>query len=153
MAKEGRRIFFLVLFIILVLTGLIASGYYIYFFSHKCTDSSCFENAIVNCKRASYINENQESITDYKIYGKSNGKCKIKVEMLQIKSGAAELEQLEGKSMICYQELGVMGLPEKNLKNCGGSLKEAIQEIIIKRMHSQIIENIGKVSEEVVKVL
>ena len=32
-------------------------------------------------------------------------------------------------------------------------LKEEIQSIIIQRMHAQIVENIGKVSEEATKVI
>lgn len=153
MKKGGWKFILLVLSIILILIAMIVTAYYIYFFSIKCVDSTCFENALLNCNRASYTSETSESIIDYNILGKSGENCKVNVKMLQMKAGAAELAKLEGKTMVCLAQLGVAEAPEKNLQVCSGSMKETIQEIIIKRMHSQIVENIGKVSEEVTKIL
>ena len=44
-------------------------------------------------------------------------------------------------------------MPESNTKNCHGLLKEAIQEVVINRMYSEIVQNLGKISEETTKIL
>ena len=55
--------------------------------------------------------------------------------------------------MVCQTPLGSAVSPEQNLKNCNGKLKEDLQEIVIQRMHSYILKNVGEVSEELVKPL
>jgi hypothetical protein len=55
--------------------------------------------------------------------------------------------------MVCAIPFGIMMQPEENLKVCHGILKEEIQELIITRMHAQIVENLGKISEETTKIL
>jgi hypothetical protein len=42
---------------------------------------------------------------------------------------------------------------KNDLRSCHGELKEAIQEEVIQRMHSQIIENLGKINETISKVI
>jgi hypothetical protein len=139
--------------LIIVLIGLIISAYYIYFFMTKCSNQECFYNSLVSCRKTLYVNDNTDMIMQYRIEGKTGSKCQVNVDLLQVKRGSAELVSLEGKGMICYTDLGVIIDPEKNLKNCHGVLKEEIQNIIIQRMHSQIVENIGKISEETTKVI
>ena len=90
---------------------------------------------------------------EYKILGKEGNSCNVYVQLLQLKKGAVELTILENKDMICSLPFGVLQEPEKNLKNCHGRLKEEIQNIIIQRMHSQIVENLGKISEETTQVI
>ena len=153
MEKEKKGIVWLVIFIVLILIALLATGYYIYFFSNECGDKACWENSMAKCARTFYTSESDNMLMSYSILGKSGESCKIKVKLLQVKSGAAELESLQGKDMICFTDLGVIIAPEQNLKMCNGLLKEGIQEIIIKRMHSQIVENLGKVSEEATKII
>ena len=63
------------------------------------------------------------------------------------------MANLEGKDMDCFLKLGLVISPEKSLKDCHGLLKEDIQEMIIQRMHSQIVENLGKINEETTKIL
>ena len=153
MDKEKKGVIWLIMFIIIILIALLAVGYYIYFFSNECGDKTCWETSMAKCARTFYTSESDNMLMSYSILGKSGESCKIKVKLLQVKSGAAELENLQDKTMICLTDLGVVIAPEQNLKMCSGLLKESIQEIIIKRMHSQIVENIGKISEEVTKVI
>lgn len=148
-----KRVVILSILLILALIGLVMSAYYIYFFMHKCSTQECFYNALTQCKKTLYISENADSDMEYKILGRENDKCNVYVRLLQIKKGSAELAILEDKDMICSLPYGVLEEPEKNLKNCHGRLKEEIQNIIIQRMHSQIVENLGKISEETTQVI
>ena len=148
-----KRVVILSLLLIIALIGLIISAYYIYFFMNKCSTQECFYSSLTQCKRTLYISENTDSDMEYKILGKEGNSCNVYVQLLQLKKGAVELTILENKDMICSLPFGVLQEPEKNLKNCHGRLKEEIQNIIIQRMHSQIVENLGKISEETTQVI
>lgn len=150
--KRPRNIILTIL-AILALIGIIFSIYYVYLYAATCTNEDCFANALVDCKRASYVAENADIVLSYKILGEKDNKCKVNVKLLQIKQGSVELEKLQNKDMDCYLPLGTYVKPEDNIKNCHGLLKESIQEEIIQRMHSQIIENIGQIGEELTEVI
>ena len=94
-----------------------------------------------------------QTITEYTIKGTSNGQCETNVKIVQVKKGALEVGSLEGKDMDCFTNLDSTDMPEKNIENCHGALKEQIQGIIISRLYSQILQNIGKIGEETSKVL
>lgn len=151
--KRVWKIVLLSAVLIVVLAGLIASIYYAYFYMKQCNTLECFASAMEDCSRRSYISDIADTIISYTILGNADNKCEINVKLIRIKKGGAELAILEGKEMLCYTPLGVYTAPEKDLKNCHGILKEEIQELIIKRMHTQILENIGKISEETTKIL
>lgn len=148
-----RRNRALILLIILVLIGIAVSTYFIIFYGQTCYNSECFKEALIKCQRANYIADKPETILSYEISGRSGDSCKINVKMLQVKKGSAEIAVLEGKSMICLTPFGSEIRPEDNIKYCHGLLKENIQEIIIQRMHSQILENIGIIKEEFTKII
>lgn len=142
--------------IIIVLAGMAVSAYFIYYYSVTCelNDESCFSSAEISCRKASFIRESDEFVTSYNIFGESNDKCRIDIKILQVKKGASELEALENLGMSCYIPLNTqVKNPESDMNNCNGRLKEQVQDIIIQRMHSQLIENIGQVSRETTKVL
>jgi len=139
--------------ILVAIVGIIFSVYYIFIYSNVCQDDICFSESLVKCKRTIYIKDNTETITQYSVEGKKSGDCSVNVKILQIKQGALELVKIEGGEMDCLMPLGAYALPEDNIQNCHGTLKEGIQEIMIQRMHSQLIENIGEIGEEVTKVL
>lgn len=148
-----KKVVMLSVLLAVVLIGLMISAYFIYFFMHKCTSQECFYSSLVNCKKTSYLNDNADTTMQYNILGKQDNRCAVKVELLQVKKGSIELAVLENKQMVCSTDLGVITDPEKNLQNCHGTLKEEIQNIIIQRMHSQIVENLGKIGEETTKVI
>jgi len=150
--RKPKHIVYLVV-ILVALIGVIYSVYAIFIYSGFCEDEACFAEKLVECDRSSYIKNNPETILRYDIKGKQGKDCEVNVEMLQVKQGSAELELLQGEEMICYLPLGVYEAPEKNLKRCHGNLRENIQEILIQRMHSQIVENIGEISAEISEVL
>jgi hypothetical protein len=139
--------------IVISVIGLAISFYFIVVYSSTCGDEDCFSSALVKCDKGIYLKETAETITEYKISGEKQGFCEIEVELIQIKQGSAELISLEGEGMVCLSPLGTYLKPEENLKECHGLLKEGIQEIMIQRMHSELIENIGQIGEEITKVL
>jgi hypothetical protein len=122
-------------------------------YSKSCKDEECFSKALLNCEKTSYVKDSDETVMLYRILGETNGKCEVNVKLLQIKRGSADLAVLENKDMTCLLPLGVYMSPEQNIKECHGILKEAIQELMIARMHAQLIENIGEIGEEATKIL
>lgn len=141
-----------VLLAVIVIAALVLV-YYLFFFSSECSDKQCFYESLGKCKLTTFIKQDSSNIIEYSILGREENKCRVNVLLLQVKQGGADLEFLEGSSMDCYPDLGVITEPEKNLAICHGILKEQIQEIIIKRMHTQIVENLGKISSETTSVL
>lgn len=148
-----KRGVILITLFILVLISLAVSVYFLYWNIRTCQNQECFNQALVKCSPRYWTNENSDTIIKYKILGTEGDKCEVNVQILQIKKGLAELTNLEGKSMVCALDYGIVTDPEKNLGICHGILKETIQEIIIKRMHAQIVENIGKISAETTKII
>lgn len=135
-----------VIVIVCVVIALIVVGYFMFFYSVKCKDSECFSEKLVACSRASFVLDNPETVFEYSIIGEKEGRCAVNVKLLQVKKGGAELAILEDKEMLCFTELGALVIPEANIKYCHGLLKEAIQEITIERMHTQIFNNLEQLN-------
>jgi len=148
---EKERLLSILFFVILIV--LFALIYFNYLHILKCNNKECFSEAIVGCKRTSYTDDNPETILQYKINGRKGDKCSVDIKVLQIKKGDMSLSVLENKEMNCLIPLGVLTWPERNLEDCHGELKESIQEIVINRMHSQIVENLGKINQTITKVI
>ena len=142
-----KRLIVMCALLLLVIMGLIVSGYYLYYEINLCNEKECFYNSLAECRRTAFVNDGPETTLQYSIIGAYGGKCNVDVKILQIKRGTSELAVLEGKEMRCSLPLGLAVEPEKDLQSCHGVLKEEIQNIIIQRMHAQIVENLGKVSE------
>lgn len=142
-----------VIFLIVIVVLAIITLYFTFLYTKKCSDVSCFNTALSSCRRASYTNDAEDATWLYAIKGKSNGECKINVEILQLKQGTIDISNLEGKSMVCYVPSGSITAPQENLEKCHGLLKEEMQKIIINRLHSYIVGNIGEISEELNKAI
>jgi len=149
MKKEG----IVIVLLILVLFAIAAAVYYGFFYSPLCESQDCFSKAIVKCNKATYLSDNSATIIEYKILGKAGDKCKISMKLVELKIGTVELMGLQGKEMTCLLPYGVLTYPEENPKMCSGELKEGMQEIVIDRMHSQIVSNLGKIDQSITKVL
>lgn len=137
----------------IVVLALIIGSYFFFFYKVQCDTKECFLTNLVDCKRTAYTNADAQTITQYTILGTSAGKCETNVKIIQVKQGALEVAVLEGKEMNCFTGIGIGDMPEKNIENCHGELKEQIQSIIIDRLYSQILQNIGKIGEETSQVL
>jgi len=143
--KRGAKIISIIL-----LTALLL---FLVFYNKQCKDESCFNSYLEKCTKADYTKDTVDSIWQYQILGKQAGKCAVNVKMLVAKEGNVDIKNLEGKEMVCYTELGLIKDPRADLKNCHGILKEEMQELIIQKMHNYIVTNVGKISEELQKII
>lgn len=153
--KRDRTRIYITLLIVLAVIVVIVAGILIFFFTYSksCSDRSCFESAMARCSRAGFIDENPETVWQYSITGKSGGLCNINVQLLQIKKGTSDLEKLNGLDMDCSLPIGYVANPQDDLTKCHGILKESLQEMMINKMHVYILENIGRISEELTKAV
>ncbi len=113
-----------------------------------CENDSCFRNSLKKCNKATYIKDDDKKTIKYDIIGSSGTRCITKVKILQIKKGQNDLSNLEGKEMECRIPLGSIEDPDASLNDCHGRLREEVQEVIVQRLYSQIVENIGEISRE-----
>ena len=149
--KSFGKINFIVLLIIVLL--LIILGLFFKFYYPLCENEECFSDSLIKCSKAGYYSETSDTTIFYKILGKEKDKCQVFVQLKTVKQGSIELLALEEKTMICDIPLKTYIKPEQNIKNCHGELREEVQEIMIQRMHSQILENIGDISKEISQVI
>jgi hypothetical protein len=134
-----------------ILIFLAITVYFTFFYVKKCSDADCFNSMLVKCKKAEFLNSKEDSTWLYSIKGAGKGKCIVNVRNVWIK--LEEAKDVQGKSMACYLPKGVAMAPESALDECHGLLKEALQDIIIERMHTYIVQNIGQISESLNKPL
>lgn len=143
----GKRI--VISAVILGIALLIFLGYFLFFYTKECNDETCYYNSLKNCKRVSFIRDDTQAIWTYKIIGSaSNDACKVQVVLLKLKQGSTENENLIGKQMTCNMFKTSRDYPEKSITKCTGSLKEEMQTVIINRMHTYLLKNIGRINEE-----
>lgn len=113
----------------------------------KCGDYICFQQEMSACSKSSYVNEMPEATWRYNIIGSSDGNCNVDVKLLQAKNGTLEMNTFEGFDMICSYPLGIAAYPERDLSKCHGRLKEELQGLMIKKLYSYIVDNIGQIGE------
>jgi len=140
------------LLLILVIAFASAALYSTYGIPKECADLECFKEKMISCKKAIYINEDVAASWRYTIEKETNNKCVIEVELLQAKEGELGVEKLAGYGMTCEYAEGIFTYPEKNLEKCHGRLKEELQTLMIKKLHTHIIENIGEISKELTEL-
>jgi hypothetical protein len=135
------------LVILLVIIVLVILAFYINSVSGKrCGDYSCFQVEMSACSRARYTSEMPEASWGYTVLGSSDGNCDVNVKLLQAKNGTLEMNTLEGYDMVCSYPLGIAAYPEKDLSKCHGRLKEELQGLIIKKLYSYIVDNVGQIA-------
>jgi hypothetical protein len=139
----GKTIIFFA--IILIFIGAI---YFTFFFTYSCDNLACFKAHQRECSKTHFINQEEETVWDYKIIGEENKACKIEIEVLQVKQGETSRKRLENKMMTCYLPIGDDSVPEADISVCHGILKEELQAIIIEKLHLYVVENIGEISSE-----
>jgi hypothetical protein len=143
---------FLLVFAIIVVLLLIV--YFVVYedifliFTRECEDKECFDANLARCRRARYVSEVEEASWIFTIRGKEKGNCEIDVELANVKQGDISLSSAVGKQMTCYLPLNSITVPGDDLSLCTGPLKEEMQDLIIKKMHAYILENLGQINEE-----
>jgi hypothetical protein len=144
----------IVIILIVILLLLAPLVYFTYFYHKSCDNYECFRSYLAKCSKAQFLSDSAEATWFYKIEGKSsNGECNVYTELRQIKKTTIEYQSLENSAMNCYLPYGVVISPESDLGKCSGPLKEQMQEIIIQRLHSYILGNIGNITDELKKVI
>jgi hypothetical protein len=152
------------LFIILVVVGMVIliSLLYITFHTKKCSDADCFNSAMSECSRASFVSEADDASWLYTIDGPTGNFlcsvihggcdiCNIRVKLLQVKNGTEEVGAIEGLDMNCALAFEYIGVPNADLSKCHGELKEGLQDLMINKMHAYILANVGKIGTDLNK--
>jgi len=138
------------IFALIVIVGAI---YFFFFFNYTCNDIACFNAHQIKCDHTKFVNDADDARWGYKILGKDGNVCRIEVAMLQLNKGEVSLERLVGKSMICDTPLGFSSAPESDISVCHGRLKEELQQVIIEKMHSYIVDNLGDIGSSLNEVI
>ncbi len=120
----------------------------IFFAYEDCRNRECFNDNLKDCDRAKFVSGN-DMIFEYVIKGKSGNSCEVVVELLQGELNNADSKKLEGKKMICMLPIGVIMNPESDIGICHGILKEGLQDLVIKKLHTYLIQNLGKLNLEI----
>ncbi len=130
---------------VIVIAGVIWSVWFVFFSYDHCRNRSCFDTHLKSCERAIFIG-GSDSIFRYTINGKSGDGCSVDVKLLQGKLDNMDSMKLEGKTMTCLLPFGVVVSPESNINVCHGLLKEGLQDLIIRNMHSYLVQNLGRLN-------
>jgi len=149
---EGRKFFGWKWLIVLVVFAVIIYVVWFFFFSYASCDTwDCFNSRLERCDRVKFIGGDDMTF-EYSINGKSGEDCNVGVELLQGELSNQDSIALEGKSMVCSLPNGVIMIPESNIGYCHGLLKEGLQDLIIKELHSTLVQNLGRLNLEVLDV-
>ena len=135
--------------IVILIVGIMA--FFIYFnvfVAKECKELDCYEKALLKCKKIWFIREEDNYVWRYEIL-KAVGKdaCNVETRLLKINLGKLNIEDLQGKTMVCKVQRVDDIFPEKDMLRCNGILKEELQEIIIDRMHNYLLKNLGEIQE------
>jgi hypothetical protein len=60
--------------------------------------------------------------------------------------------KLEGNKMECKLPRGVVMIPESDIGNCHGLLKEGLQDLVIQKLHTYLVQNLGRINLELVDI-
>lgn len=133
---------------------------WVFFFrTSKCDFVACFESKLEGCERAEVKVEKDTGITSYKIKGKDKDNCAVEVKMEKVFGLSREnVELFMGKSMICNvpkEKLVDIKVDDigKDLERCSGPLKEAMYEVILKKLYTLVTKDLSSVLEEVNKLV
>ncbi len=133
--------------IVLIIVIIIFALLFLFFYPKPCTDNACFIQSMAKCDRVSFLKEDSRASWYYVINGKYKDSCRVKVRLLKMNQGTIDIEDLQGAEMTCIVNRIDARAPEENMAQCQGLLKEKLQEIIIQRMHSYLLQNLGEVKE------
>jgi len=145
---EGKRYFTWKWFIVLIVLTILIWGVWAAFFSYAtCTNWDCFNNKLERCGRVKFIG-GEDMIFEYTIKGINDGKCEVGVQLLQGELNNQDSLKLEMYKMTCMLPKGVIMIPESNIGKCTGLLKEGLQDLVIKKLHTYLVKNLGKLNLE-----
>jgi hypothetical protein len=143
MRKSDKRFFSLKWFAVSIsLVVVVWLIWILFFYGGDCKDWECFNAHLGSCDEVSFVG-GKEMIFEYNIQGKSGDSCVVDVKLLQGELNNKDSMKLEGKSMVCDLPFGVVMSPESDISNCHGLLKEGLQDLIIRKLHLYLVQNLG----------
>ena len=146
MLRETKKKVYIALIVVFAISALVFV-YLNLIYSPSCQNYECWQKYMTKCKKASFVNEQTEASWGYEIKGKTDNQCDIEVTLLLAKKGELGINELVGDKMTCSYKIGTATYAEKDLSSCHGLLKEELQTLIINKLHSYILENLGQVAE------
>ena len=132
----------LLVLVIVVAVGVVWANFFYY---KSCENMTCFNDYLKDCKRARVVNSG-EMVFEYKILGNQGEDCVVDVKLIRGDLSVQDSLKLENKEMKCYIPSGLVILPESDIDNCHGLLKEGLQDLVIEKMHQYIVKNLGKIN-------
>jgi hypothetical protein len=140
------------IFLALLAIALILSLIWLtFFYSRACENQTCFNDYLKDCKRANFITSGG-MVFHYKILGKSSEGCEVNVKLLQGDLSNRDSLKLEKKEMRCYLPFNTVAAPEADIGLCTGQLKEGLQDLLIQKLHTYIVQNLGKINAELMNI-
>ena len=147
--KSFSRGILIILIVLIILTWV---TWKIFFSYASCDNWDCFNAHLEDCDQTKFIGESDDMVFEYIIQSDSNGKCNINVELLQGKLNNQDSIKLENQEMVCSLPKGIIMIPESDIGNCHGLLKESLQDLVIKKLHTYLVQNLGKLNLEILDV-
>ena len=134
-------------------------GYYTGFLRQNCKDDvSCFEQRARACRPSDLVFVQDNNVYLYSV-GSSIWDCTLHVTLKRVEEGAPqEFKQLEGKKMTCVvpkKELDAFSFAQFDsyLHYCHGLLKEGLYEIILQRVYSNLVGQMGGILQQAEEAL
>jgi len=150
MVEGGKVLRWAIIALIVIVLALVI--YFIWYYYPKCEDMSCYVAHQEKCKKNRFVNDGPEKTWVYRVLGKEESNCNIEVTLLHVKQGDVKMKVLENKKMICSLLYGSKRNPEIDLTKCHGELREEIQNQLIQKLHTYIVESVGEIGEELRKI-
>lgn len=145
--KSNTKKIIIAILTIVILAALIYLAYTTFYFK-TCYDKACFETQLAACSKATFTSVGNMTF-NYKILGVENSTCKVNAKLITGNLNEQDSQKLIGRDMNCFLPLGLVSTPESNIDTCHGTLKEALQDIIIQKLHTYIAQNLGKIAAQV----
>ena len=137
---------------ILGAVAILIWGIWALFFSYaNCETWECFNNHLKDCDRVKFIG-GTNMVFEYIVEGSSNGECEVAVKLLHGEMDNQDSTKLEMQKMTCMLPEGIIMIPESDIGNCHGMLKEGLQDLMIKKLHTYLVQNLGRINLEVLGV-
>ncbi len=138
----------LIIFVVLATIFSLLAVRYTFFYIPKCETYGCFASYMKQCENVIFVNDDIEATWKYEILSNSDKReCEVEVTLIQPKTGDLALERLDGYKMTCLFQKGAVAYPERDLDKCHGILKEEMQGIVIKKLHTYIVENLDIIDD------
>ena len=155
MVKRKKGLDLKAILMILAILLIAAGACYLLFYKKQCLNQTGFVDSLWKCKKVTFLNEQENSTWYYSIKGLSGNNCGVYVKSVKLITDVETASALVGKSMSCDipKEIAGSFLLETRIEYCHGVLKEAIQDLIIKKMHLFIVQNIGQINQTSLKAL